>query len=243
MRTDLIAVWLVKQWLMEHAPDIGTAWEMDVEDNVKGFAARVKDLYEHMDAVFASQSAIASTAIDLWSLENVVIFGGGRPTPLTATPDQVLYYTDANPEVVAEAAALGYDTMVVDVNNIDHLSSMEGATTGIATGLFHFLNDDQVQDLLLNLAETGIHTVAFNNVDPLAGEELMDQWTKAGNQMYARTLDDMPKVLPDGWQTVEAYPFTKFIINNRQLGEELAAQPGIYNVYLIQFDHVDSGTS
>ena len=232
MRTDLIAAWLVKQWLMENAPRVGANWDFDVSEEIKSFAARVKGMYQYMDAIFASQSAIAATAIHHWNLDKTVIFGGGATTPLSPKPDQILYFTDANPIVVEEASKQDYDAMIVDVNNVEHLSQLQGAMVGIATGLFHFLDDEQVQYLLRRLATAGIHTMVFNNVDPLAGEELMDQWNKLGNQMFARTTDEMMRIMPNQWEIVEALPLTDFIIHNQQLGTTLADQPIIYNIYL-----------
>ena len=236
MRTDLIAAWLVYQWLQENAPEVAVAWgDFDVDDDVKAFAARVKGMYEHMDAVFASQSVLARTAIDLYDLDGVAILGGGAPTVLSAKPEKVTYWSDIDQNVLTEAKAKGYNTVMVDARDPSTYHNLKSAKSAIGTGLFHFLDDTDVNAVFKSLQAAGIETIVFNNVDPLAGKELMDQWTNMGNTMYARTRDEMPTLLPAGWELTDNMPKTDFIRHAADIGEPLAKQPSIYNVYRAQF--------
>ena len=231
-RTDLIAAWLVKQWLQQHAPDVAANWTLEVDEAVKQFAARVKGMYQDMDAVFASQTALAATAIRLWNLQEVVLLGGGAPTPLSPKPEQIRLFTDVNPAVLEDAKAAGYPTAQVDVHHPDDLTRLAGAKSAIATGLFHFLPNEGIQKVLNNIASVGIHTVVFNNVAPTA-KPLMDQWTKLGFQMYARTIEEMKAIIPPGWELQEYQYQADFIKHHPLLGEKLAQQQSLYHVYLV----------
>lgn len=231
-RTDLIAAWLVKQWLERNAPEIAATWTLQVDEPVKRFAAKVKGMYDDMDAVFASQSALAATAIELWKLEEVVLLGGGTPTPLSAKPSQIRLYTDVNPAVLDDVKAAGYPTAQVDVHKKEDLTQLTGAKSAIATGLFHFLTDEGIQNVLNNLAEVGIQTAVFNNVTPTA-KPLMDQWTKLGFQMYSRTIDEMKAIIPAGWKLEEYQYQANFIKHHPLLGEKLAQQQSLYHVYRV----------
>ena len=235
MRTDLIAAWLVYQWLQARVPQLADGWQLAVSDEVQAFAARVKGMYGQIDTMFASQSAIAQTAIALWNLDDLALFGAGTPTPLTPQSTNVKYYTDMNPAVLAEAQQAGYRTQQVNVKDVDDLRQLEGVEAGVATGLFHFLEDPHVAALFNTLADGGIHTLVFNNAAPEAGQELMDQWNRLGFQMYARTPDNVASLLPGGWQLEAAHPVTDFVRHHPVAGEQLAQQRDIYSVYLARY--------
>lgn len=236
MRTDLIAAWLVYQWLQMNAPEVAAAWgDFDVDDDVKAFAARVKGMYAQMDAVFASQSVLGRTAIDHYGLEDVAILGGGAPTILSAAPEDVMYWSDIDENVLNEAQAAGYSTVRVDARDPSTYASLKPAKSAIGTGLFHFMDDDDVRAIFTSLQDAGITTIVFNNVDPVTAQELMDQWTNMGNTMYARTRDEMAALLPDGWQIADVKGLDTFAALAPDIGEPLAQQASLYNVYRAEF--------
>jgi len=236
MRTDLIAAWLVYQWLQTNSPEVAAAWgNFDVDDDVKAFSARVKGMYDHMDAVFASQSVLGRTAIAHFGLQDVAILGGGAPTVLSAAPDDVLYWSDIDEGVLAEAESAGYDTVHVDARDPSTYHNLKPAKSAIGTGLFHFMTDDDVRAIFTSLQAAGITTIVFNNVDPVAGKELMDQWTNMGNTMYARTVEEMPNLLTEGWQLTDVMGLDTFAKLVPDIGEPLAQQPSIYSIYRAQF--------
>ncbi len=236
MRTDLIAAWLVYQWLLANAPDVAARWvNFDVSDDIKAFSARVKGMYEHMDSAFASQSVLGRTAIAHFGLQDVAILGGGAPTVLSAAPDDVLYWSDIDEGVLTEAQAVGYDTVHVDARDPSTYHNLKPAKSAIGTGLFHFMTDDDVRAIFNSLQAVGITTVVFNNVDPVAGKELMDQWNKLGYTLYARTPDTVLPLLPEGWQLTDTLAADTFSRLAPDIGEALTKQPNIHYIYRAQF--------
>lgn len=236
LRTDLIGAWLVYQWLRANSPAVAAAWVgFDVDEDIKAFAARVKGMYTHMDAAFASQSVLARTAIQQFGLQDVAILGGGAPTILSAAPQDIMYWSDVNEGVLADAQAAGYRTVRVDARDPSTYAALAPARSAIGTGLFHFMTDDDVRAILTSLQAAGITSVVFNNVDPVAGKDLMDQWNKMGNTLYARTPEAVPALMPPGWQLTDTLDAVTFAKLAPDIGEPLSQQPNIHYVYRAQF--------
>jgi hypothetical protein len=127
LRSDLIIAGAVWYWLSEHAPHLNETWDFEPDDELKTFVSRILNTFDFIGAQFtAGQSAIAATAIDRWNLRDVVLLGGGFPTPLTPKPSQILYYSDVNSEVGEEVARLGYSACKVDVMQADDLKQLKG---------------------------------------------------------------------------------------------------------------------
>ncbi len=232
MRSDLISSGLIMHWLSRHAPHLVDGWNFQVTDELNGFLTRVLSVWSDMDAQMTSQGAIPTTAIELWNLRDIAMFGGGRPTPLTPRPDQILYYTDINPEVVEEVAGLGYNTRKVDVKQVDDLKQLNGASTAIATGLFHFLNDDAVHLVMRNFTEVGFRTVVFNNMNTEVSDELISNWTKLGMVLHRRSPEDMAALMPADWYFEAALDTEGFFAHHRELGPIFSQLTNLNYIYL-----------
>jgi hypothetical protein len=231
MRSDLIAAAMVRKWLSANAPSLIQNWLFEGDAELDGFIERVTGLFPDIDAQFASQGAVAKTAIELWKMHHVALLGGGSPTPLTPRPDQLMYYTDLSAEVVAEVAQAGYNTRVVDVKNVDDLKQLTGATGAIATGLFHFLDEDAAREMLNNLVTAGFQTVIFNNMGTNVSPELQANWTKLGYRMFARTPADVAELLSGQWKLDQALTMPQFFQHNHEIGPKLVIMDNIYYIY------------
>src|SRR5258705_12597596 len=129
MRSDLIAAGMIQRWLLTNAPELLDGWGFECPEDLASFLERANSIMPGIDAQFTSQAAVARTAIELWNLKDVVLLGGGMPTPLTPKPEQILYYTDLSPEVVSKVREMGYNTRAADVTNVDHLGTLSAAKT------------------------------------------------------------------------------------------------------------------
>ncbi len=232
MRSDLIIAGAVWYWLSEHAPHLIEDWDFQPDEELKAFVSRILSTFGFIGAQFTGQSATAATAIEQWNLRDIALLGGGYPTPLAPTPDQILYYTDINPEVGAEAARLGYNPCKVDVMQVDDLKQLKGASTAIATGLFHFLSDAAVQQVMRNFAEAGFRTLVFNHINPDVPDALIQNWTRMGFTVYKRTVEEVTTLMPDEWQ-IEAAPTARdLLIHHSTLGSKFAQLEELSNIYL-----------
>lgn len=236
MRSDLIAAGMIHRWLSAHAPDLIDGWGFVRTDELNGFLERVNGIMPGIDAQFASQGAVARTAIELWGLKDVVLLGGGMPTPLTPKPEQIRYYTDLSPEVMNEVSHMGFNTRVADVKKVDDLKTLTGAQTALATGLFHFLDDEAASQVLTNLAEAGFHTLVFNNMGTNVPEDLLVNWTKLGYKLIARAPEDVPRILRSGWRIVDSLTMPQFFQHNQQIGPKLIQLDSIYHVFRLVRD-------
>jgi hypothetical protein len=239
VRSDLIGAWIMRQWFAKHIPHLVESWSLSVNAATKAAAERVISLLPALELVFVGQAPIAKTAIDRWSLTEVAYLAAGTPTPFSPRPDQLRYYTDGNPAAVAEAAQAGYNTLVVDVYNSDHLKQLDGVTTLIATGLTHFLPDQAARRIFAILAQSGFQRLIFNNAnqftDPLkAGEAegahgVTDQFSRLGMQLYFRSPDQIRTLLDGYWQLKDAYPLPEFY-KNHELGPFFEGR-NFYTIY------------
>ena len=236
MRSDLIAAGMIHRWLSANASELLDGWGFERSEELDGFLERVNGIMPGIDAQFTSQGAVARTAIELWNLQDVVLLGGGMPTPLTPKPPQILYYTDLSPEVVNEVGQMGYNTRVADVKNIEDLKNLTTARTALATGLFHFLDDETAGLVLDNLAEAGFHTLVFNNMGTNIPEDLIVNWTKLGYKLIARAPEDVPRILRSGWRMNDILTMPEFFRHNQQIGPKLMELSSIYHVYRLVRD-------
>jgi hypothetical protein len=232
MRSDLIAANMIRHWLLNNAPQLLDGWAFQGGPELDGFVAKIKTIDPDIDAQFASQGAIARTAIELWNLKDVAVLGGGSPTPLSPLPEQVRYFTDVSVEAVAESAAAGYTTECVDVKNVDDLKKLTGASTAVSTGLFHFLPVEAATQVFENLAQAGFNALAFNCMDISVGEDLLSNWSKLGYILYPRTMDDVRGFLPPGWHLDQALNAPDFFKNHHVIWEKFLELKNMQNMYL-----------
>jgi hypothetical protein len=238
MRSDYLSIYLMRQWLERRGllekvdwPDALTA---DVPDRVKLAAQKLNEASgDTIDSLFMAQGLLARVAIEKWGLENVAILGGGRPQPFSPSPDQVLYYTDIDEDVLAEAHAEGYNTVKVDAREPDDFEHLEGAETIVATGLFHFLSDEAIQTLLNLVGQMGFTHAVFNNTDPAIDPRLYEIGKRdLGLTMYPRTIEDIRQILPDDWQLEQAMPMSEFAKHVDYVGPKIEEQPQMVNVFM-----------
>lgn len=236
IRSDLIGAWILREWLVANLPDLAADWPLEVSEPLKGFTQRVKALFPPIEYVFVGQSPIARTAIERWNLTQVAYLGAGTPTPFSPRPDQLLYYTDANPGVIAEAQRAGYNALQVDVRNPNDLTQLKGVSTLIATGLVHFLPDPGVTGVFAMLARAGFrrlifnHSRGFNERDEAAPIE----WGKLGFQLYSREPDQLALLLPPPWKFTEVIPVTEFYRGHPQLERFFVNAFNFYNIYVTE---------
>jgi hypothetical protein len=233
MRSDLIAAGMVHHWLTQNAPHLLTEWTFETPEDLKTFIARILAGFQGLDGQFAAQSATAATAIELWGLENVALFGGGMPTPLSAKPDSVLYYTDINPQVVDDAQKLGYPTRQADVKQAADVAALAGAKTAIATGLFHFFDDETLRQVLGNFSQARFHQIIFNSMNHYVEEELAENWKKLGYTLYRRSPQDIAALLPDDWCLQVALPARDFFKYHTSLSRAFSGMTNINHLYML----------
>jgi hypothetical protein len=232
MRSDLIAAGMVHHWLHIHASSLTDGWALPIDDELQGFITRILTAFPDIDAQFVGQSAIAATAIDLWNLPSVAVVGGGMPTPLSPPPHKVMYWTDINPQVVDEVHHLGYNTRGVDVKNAADIAQLSGIETIVATGLFHFLDDEGLVQVMQNFAQPGIRTLVFNNMNQNVDDALLQNWTKLGFKLYRRSSNEVKALSSKEWHIQAVLTVREFYRHHKQLASELSSLPDINNIYL-----------
>ncbi len=234
MRSDLIIAGVVWYWLSEHAPHLIENWEFEPDDELKAFVTRILSTFSFIGAQFTSQSALAATAIHQWNLRDIALLGGGYPTPLTPKPAQILYYTDINPEVGEEVARLGYNACKVDVMQVDDVKQLKGASTAIATGLFHFLSDTAVQQVMQNFTEADFRTVVLNHINPGVPDALIQNWTRMGFTVYKRHREEVTALMPQEWQIEAALTARDLMIHHPALGSKFSQLEELSDIYLVR---------
>ncbi len=232
MRSDLIAANMIRHWLLNNAPELLDGWAFRGGPELDGFVAKIKTIDPDIDAQFASQGAIARTAIELWDLKDVAVLGGGSPTPLSPLPEQVRYFTDLSPEAVAESAEIGYPTACVDVKSVNDLKKLTGATTAVSTGLFHFLPAEAARLVLENLGQAGFKRLAFNCMDISVGDDLLSNWSKLGYILYPRSIEDVREFLPPDWHLEKAMNAHDFFKNHHVIWEKFLEIKNMHNMFL-----------
>ncbi len=234
MRTDLVTAWMIHGWLQKHAPDI--IWPLTVDDQVKGVAGHFTGLMPDAPLAVTGQHLLARTVIKAWNLTNVALLGGGTPSPLSPRPEQLVYYTDGNPEVVAEAAQAGYNAVQVNVTNADDVKKVTGATTAIATGLFHFLPEPAAQMVFNNLAGAGIRALVFNHGNLGGGEggaNVREQYSKLGVNLFPRSRDQVEALIPAEWRMERFQPQAETLQDEPIIGPYVAAGENVTDVYQV----------
>ncbi len=233
MRSDHISAWLVKLWLTQQAPHLLDGWDFEPEPMVKAMVEKIIQLIPSAPEGFTSQNVLARTAIELWDLQQVVLLGGGMPTPLSPRPEQIIYYTDTSDGVLADAAQLGYKTLKVDVTSSADLQQLRDARTVIATGLVHFLPDAAVTALFDRLAEVGMETVIFNHGNRNVTPEVIEPYNKLGFKLNFRSPDEIMALLPPEWQIAEVQHVPDVVAQAAEIGSLLADQPPMNDFYRV----------
>lgn len=237
MRTDHISAYVVKTWLDEHTPHLSSDWNLSVGDDVKGFISKLLEIAPFAPPMFVIQNATAKIAIERWHLREVALLAGGTPTPLTPLPEQLMFFTDANPEAVEEARAVGYNTLRVDVRNPEDLKQLVGAKVLIATGLFHFLPDPAVAAMLNAFSALGFETVILTHATPDIGEEPVEMYAKLGARMYPRFVHQMQMLLPDQWCIENSLPVSRFVASFHDLAKHMENVANFGDVYRLRRTH------
>lgn len=234
MRTDLITAWIIKEWLSQNLPHLAESWSLEVDDAVQEAAQNLKRIVDDVPRQVVSQNALARLIVQHWALDAVALIGGGAPTPLSVKPNEVLYYTDASPDVVHLALEQGYRAMRVDVTKLEDITLLAGAKTAIATGLMHFLPSGAMQAVMQNLALTGFEMLIFNHGNRRAGTAVIEQYAKMGIGMYMRDRDEVEALLPDGWCIVDLYTGPEFIEQyGGELSQHLVGMPPMIDLYRV----------
>ena len=231
MRTDHVTAWLIKQWLQDNAPELASAWNLQVDPQILPFAAKIETIIPNVRMIFTCQNILARTAIELWDLKEVALLAGGGPTPLSPRPDQVIYYTDGNLEVVEEARAAGYNARHVNVTESGSLQQLVGATSAIATGLFHFLPDEVARSVFAAVDQQGFQIFAFSHNTLGTNQDAMRQYENLGIRMFMRDLEEIQALLPPGWHIDFCEPIGEFVRYAGDVGAKLANTPHMVNFY------------
>jgi hypothetical protein len=236
MRTDLVSAYLIHEWLEEYLPEMAAEWQLEVDDQVKRIAQMMKDTVSNAKLHFTVQHLVAKAVIEDWDLKDVVLLGGGTPTPLAPKPDQLLYWTDKDPDAVAEAAASGYNSRQVDVRQVDQLSQLPGARTAIALGLMHFLPDPAVPAFLNNLSAAGFEVAVFNQGNRNEADDLattQDEYKKLGAELFVRNSDELIALMPDNWHVEIVIPIAEAVRSRAEINNHLANLPHRFDVYRV----------
>lgn len=233
MRTDHISAWLIKDWLNNNVPDIAAQWPFEVADEVKMVVKKMQGIIPTAQRQATAQNVIARNAIRQWNLTDVALLAGGTPTPLSPTGDQLLYFTDGNPEAVAEARQAGYPAVTVNVTSQNDLQQLSGGKTAIATGLFHFLPDQPTRATFDYLYDLGYETIVFTHANPDAGQEILDAYAKLGVIIFIRDKQAVSTVISDKWRIVDASPVSQLAQLDHQIGSHLADLPSLFDVYRV----------
>jgi hypothetical protein len=235
MRTDLVTAMLMHQWLEEHMPEKAANWHLDVDDQIKKMVEMIKNTISGIKPATAAQNLVAKASIEKWDLRDVVVFGGGTPTPLSPKPNQVRYWTDTNPTVVAEATEAGYNAIQVDIMNAEHLRQLHGATSAVASGLIHFVPDAAVPRLLNGLVDTEIRVFVFNHGNPSVSAQyatsVEKEYQKLGINMFMRTQEQVQSLLPKPWRIEEVLSVPELLPILAEMNGHLDGVPGYIDVY------------
>lgn len=235
MITDLVSMVMIQEWLRENAPTYLDGWSKQmpavIPDEIRAAVDTLKVASPQMGATFLSQTCIAKVAIEQWNLQDVAMLGAGRPHIFSPAPDQVKYYTDQIPEVLAAAEADGYQTVQVDAGNPADLEKLRGAKTAIGTGLFHFFPDEAIVGLFQGVAQVGVEIVVFNHADPAAGRGHFDA-SAQHVRLYPRSQEQLEQLLSPEWKLTKSLSLSDFIASYGELGQKLKNQPHMSNVYM-----------
>jgi hypothetical protein len=235
MRTDLATAKLIQEWLVEHMPELADSWHFEVDDVVEKTVQVMRTTIADINSILVAQNLVARVAIEYWNLRDVAVLSGGSPTPLSPKPDQVRYWTDTSAEVVAEAASVGYNTLQVDVMNIEHLMQLHGATSAISTGLFHFLPDTVVPKMFNELTHTEIRTFVFTHGNTNVGERLdatVEQYEKLGVNVFLRSLRQLLPLIPTDWRVDLVIPAPEALKLLPEMRDHADSMPRWIDVYM-----------
>jgi len=240
MRTDLVTAYLIHDWLTAHAPALADQWEVPAHEQAMGMAGKLKGILDGVEAQVTGQNMVAHNAIAYWGLNKAVLVAGGTPTPLSPKVDELLFWSDANADAVAEAEAAGYSAQVVDVREPDDLGKLSVAESLVTTGLFHFLPDEAAKGMFGALVTTDVKTIVFNHFrlpgdapQDAALHEAIGQYVQLGISVYPRDSAMVETVIPKGWQITEALPQGDVIRRDERVGEHFADHIAWFDVYRI----------
>jgi hypothetical protein len=236
MRTDLVTAMLIYEWLTKYMPELAVSWQLEIDDQVRKMVEVVRSTVIGVHSVLVAQNLVARMAIEGWGLRDVVVLAGGSPTPLSPKPEQVCYWTDANPIVVAEATAAGYTAMHVDVMNAEHLKPLRGVTSGIASGLMHFLPDAAVPLPFNRLAGTGIEKFVFTQGNLGVGESLnatTEAYKKLGVNVFLRSPEQFQQLLPKNWRIEQVVSIREALQSLPLMDGHMESMPAWIDVYKV----------
>lgn len=138
--------------------------------------------------------------------------------------------------MVSEAAQAGYNAVQVNATNASDLKKLQGASTAISTGLFHFLPDPAAGMVLNALADAGFQTVVFNHGNLGGGEagaSVREQYSKLGITMHPRSIEQMTAIIPPQWRVEEALPQSEVLRNDPLIGPHVDQAENLTDVYWI----------
>ncbi|MEP7285538.1 MAG: hypothetical protein ABI947_07200 [Chloroflexota bacterium] len=238
VRTDIVGAILIRRWLNENVPGFAPEWIIEADLESDFFADHLMKVSSIMQKGYVAQSALALAAIRRWQLHDVALLAGGRPAPLSPTPDQVKYYTDIRPEAVEEATNQGYNALRVDVRSEADLEKIADSETLIGTGLIHFLPDEALTSVFISLAQAGIKQAVFNNGGLPPNQTnaefqiFVDTFIRLGHPLFIRSVEQMAALLPDGWEITDACEIDDLLPYMEPVGEKLRGMPSLFNTYL-----------
>ena len=233
MRTDLITAKLIYGLLEEHAPQVAAAWAIEFSEQVASVASQVKKIVPGSDLVALAQHVLAKTVIESWDLKNVALIAAGTPTPLSPKPDQILYFTDANEEAVADAQKAGYKAIKVDATDSDDLKKLTTASTAVMTGLCHFLPDELVKQVFNGLATGGFDRAILTQLNSQTGQEGVEQYSKLGVNLFLRDKDEFGSLIPADWEITHHLPLREALNNHSEFGlifDNLTVMLDVYEI-------------
>ena len=231
MRTDLVVLWLVHEWLKENRPELAANWNLEIPDEVKAAANRLPALYDRLAHVLLAQATLANAITRKFTLKDIALLGAGVPTPLMPPPETVAYFTDLSPEAIAAGQQAGYNALVVDVREPAQIAPLKGVDTAVATGLFHFFTDEEFKQVVANLKAADITTLIFNHIDisEVGDHPIMKNFVA---QMYGRTPQEI-KHLIDG-EVTHTYRMVEFLEDDPQFGQYFTGLQNIFNIYVVK---------
>jgi hypothetical protein len=235
MRTDLATAKLIQEWLAENIPELAESWHLEIDDIVEKTVQVMRTTIADINSILVAQNLVAKVAIEYWNLHDVAVLSGGTPTPLSPKAEQVRYWTDSSAEVVAEAAASGYNTLLVDVMNVEHLKQLDGATSAISSGLFHFLPDAIVPKLFNELIQTEIRTFVFTHGNTNVGGRLdatVEQYEKLGVNVFLRSMKQLLPLIPEEWNVEMVIPAPEALKLLPEMKAHVDNMPRWIDVYL-----------
>lgn len=236
MRTDLVTAVLIHEWLTKHMPELVESWHLEVDEQVERMVQVVKSTLDGVHSILVAQNLIAKLVIDEWGFHDMAVLAGGTPTPLSPKPEDIRYWTDTNPIVVAEAASAGYNALHVDVMNVEHLKMLQGVSVVVATGLLHFMPDAAVALPFKGLAEAGISTFIFTQGNLNVGAEFsatVVEYKKLGVDLFLRSPEQVQQIIPPDWHVEQVSTAPEALKKLSFMDGHISSMPQWIDVYKV----------